>query len=139
MVVLTSLWLAHLARVTQGVKPDEPAHPVQISLLGAQAVVHVTQPLAQLVQQTLGLQRWPRGLVAGLEGVVIAVHNNNISDEANKINRFERSGAPCSSASGLVHKQLCRVSRRFSQQLNLVGVQDADINQALTKTFGRKT
>ena len=55
----------HLARVAQAVEPDEPAHPVDIRALGAQTVVGVAQPLAQLVEQAGRAQRW-RG--AGYHG-----------------------------------------------------------------------
>jgi hypothetical protein len=36
---------AHLARMAQPMKPDEPAHPVQVGLLGAQAVVGFCEKL----------------------------------------------------------------------------------------------
>ena len=55
----------HLARVAQAVEPDEPAHPVDIRALGAQTVVGIAQPLAQLVEQAGRAQRW-RG--AGYHG-----------------------------------------------------------------------
>lgn len=55
----------HFVRVAQAVEPGEPAHPIDIRALGAQTVVGVAQPPAQLVEQAGRAQRW-RG--AGYHG-----------------------------------------------------------------------
>ena len=47
----------HLARMAHAMKAHEGAHPVDVGLLGAYAVVQVANALAHLIQQPLGLQR----------------------------------------------------------------------------------
>ena len=51
------LGLAHLARVAQAMEAHEGTHPVNVGLLGAQAVVKVANPFAHLVEQPGRLQR----------------------------------------------------------------------------------
>jgi hypothetical protein len=46
---------------------NEKTHPVNIDLFGTKAIVHVPNALAQLVQNTNGLQR----MVAGFRGIFI--------------------------------------------------------------------
>jgi hypothetical protein len=56
---------AHVARVPHGTavaRPaDEEANPIDVHLLGAEAIVHGQNPLAQLVQNPGVLQRWSAG------------------------------------------------------------------------------
>lgn len=49
---------AHLGRMPQPMKADEGLHPVDVGLLGAQAVMHQAQPFAQLVKYPYGPQWW---------------------------------------------------------------------------------
>lgn len=86
----------HLARVPHGSSMARPANeeagPVDIDLLGAEAIVQVAKALAQLVQNSAGLQH--RG--AGFRSVFITVHMNSIL-----------SGKPvCKPLSGETHDQL---------------------------------
>ncbi len=69
---------AHVARVPHGTavaRPaDEEANPIDVHLLGAEAIVHVPNALAQLVQNSGGLQR--KG--AGFHRAFITVHSYSV-------------------------------------------------------------
>lgn len=47
---------AHIARMLQAVPSNEEAHPVEIGLLGAKAIVQIAHPLPHLVQQARGVE-----------------------------------------------------------------------------------
>jgi hypothetical protein len=47
---------AHVARMLQAMPSNEEAHPVDVGLFGAKAIVQIAHPLAYLVQQAGGVQ-----------------------------------------------------------------------------------
>lgn len=90
---------------------NEEAYPVNVHLLGAEAIVQIPNALAQLVQNSGGLQH--RG--AGFHGVFITVHTYSIL-----------SAEPvCKPLSGESHDQLMeqRPTYRagFALDITLVG------------------
>lgn len=79
------LGLAQATRVTQAMKLDEPAHPVEVGLLCAQAVVQIADALTHLVQQTRRLQGRTGRYIAGFVDQRDTVHMNSIYVKPNKI------------------------------------------------------
>ena len=68
----------HVARMAHGstiARPsNEKTYPIDVHLLGAEAIVHVPDTLAQLVQYTSGLER----RAAGFHGIFIAGRPSSI-------------------------------------------------------------
>src|SRR5262249_31706052 len=64
----------HLPRMPEAVESNEEPHPIDVGLLGAQAVVGVADTLAQLIEQSYGLDRRMRH---GMHVPVIPVHPNS--------------------------------------------------------------
>ena len=56
----------HVARMPQTMPTDEKPHPIRIQLFGAEAIVHIANPLPNLVHQACGLQ----GRSAGFHGAI---------------------------------------------------------------------
>jgi hypothetical protein len=48
----------HVVGVAHVVKPDEEAHPVDVCLLGLEAVVRVAEAFMQPIQETNRFERW---------------------------------------------------------------------------------
>lgn len=70
--------------MAQPAEPDIPAYPVDIDFLGAQAVMHVTQQLTELVQQTRSPQ-WRRSHGGDFVGSVGSAYEYGISEFPNVI------------------------------------------------------
>lgn len=85
------LGLPHFPRMTKTMKADKPAHPVDMRLLGAQAVMQVTQAFAHLAQQMGGL--WCRGSrkIAEFGRGINTVHINNFIPTPNKFKPLSES------------------------------------------------
>ena len=67
--------MPHLAAARR--TTNEKPHPVDIDLLGTEAIVHVPNALAQLVQHTGELQRGVPGFMVFLVLVVYPVYSTN--------------------------------------------------------------
>jgi hypothetical protein len=81
------LRLRHLPRMPHAVKADEMAHPVNVGLLGAQAVVQITEPLPQLPKDAGHLQHRARGEAEDFGVGIMTVHTYSITPHASKIKR----------------------------------------------------
>jgi hypothetical protein len=66
----------HVPRMPQAMPTNEEAYPVNVCFLGAQAVVQVASPLADLVHEA---RSWRRELVAGFHSRFILYARTVIS------------------------------------------------------------
>ncbi len=57
---------AHVARMAQTMPPDEEAHPIQVDLLGGEAIVQIARTLSYLVHEAQGLEGRPTGFYTNI-------------------------------------------------------------------------
>ena len=94
--------------MAQPAEPDKPAYPVDMGLRGAQAVMHVTQPLTELVQQTRSPQ-WRRSHGGDFVGSVGSAYEYGISEFPNVIKCLSEWVKLCWSATQCVGQQIRRL------------------------------
>jgi hypothetical protein len=63
-------------------KPDEPAHPIDISFLGTYAVMLIPNTLTHLIKQAHKFKRWPFSRLSGFDWMLSTFHINRISTKS---------------------------------------------------------